>query len=200
MPTAVTILTQTPSDTTRSEQAPRAVANRAARTTSSCCYRTDGDKRGGSDSAGGAGERDRRGGAQPHLPQQRHGRHPRVVFINVDDSEATTGPVPPGAPAYVLLTCRIPPSPPKIIGGFSIPALDAERLLAGAATIDPSRSRRGAGILPQRRRGVVQAGDCHPRRLRLAADDLRWPNQTPLPPAVAHCLFCLAVAGKAPIW
>ena len=30
-----------------------------------------------------------------------------------------------------------------VIGGLSIPALDAERLLVGAATIDPFRSRTG---------------------------------------------------------
>ena len=53
----------------------------------------------------------------------------------------TTGAVPPGGTANVFLTRRIPP---QIIGGFGIPALDAERLLVGAATIDPFRSRSGA--------------------------------------------------------
>lgn len=31
----------------------------------------------------------------------------------------------------------------KIIGGFGLPFLDAERLLVGVATIDPFRSRTG---------------------------------------------------------
>ena len=62
-------------------------------------------------------------------------------FIDISDNVVTTGAVPPGGTAYVFLTCRIPP---QIIGGFSIPALDAERLLVGAAAIDPFRSRTGA--------------------------------------------------------
>ena len=64
-----------------------------------------------------------------------------VFFIDVSDNVVTTGAVPPGGAAYVFLTCRIPP---QIIGGFGIPALDAERLLVGVATIDPFRSRSGA--------------------------------------------------------
>ena len=40
----------------------------------------------------------------------------------------------------MFVTCQ---TPPQIIGGFSIPALDAERLLADAATMDPFRSRPG---------------------------------------------------------
>lgn len=40
----------------------------------------------------------------------------------------------------MFLTCRIPP---QVIGGFGLPFIDTERLLAGVATIDPSRSRSG---------------------------------------------------------
>lgn len=63
------------------------------------------------------------------------------MFIDADDSEVTTGAVPPGGTAYVFLTCRMSP---QVIGGFGLPFLDAERLLVGAATIDPFRSRSGA--------------------------------------------------------
>ena len=40
----------------------------------------------------------------------------------------------------MFLTCRVPP---QVIGGFWIVALDAERLLVGAATIDPFHSSPG---------------------------------------------------------
>lgn len=137
----VIILIQMLSDSTRSEQALQATANRAARVAALCCYRVDGDGgavevvRAGLENVTSTGARNRifcnndmAGGA-------------RIVFIDVSGDEVATGPVPPGGTAYVFLTCRVPP---KIIGGFGITALDAERLLVGAATIDPFRSRSGA--------------------------------------------------------
>ena len=137
----VIVLIQMLSDTTRSEQALQATANRAARTASLCCYRIDGADgavatvRAGLESVTTAGARNR-----IYCNNDMAGTA-RVVFIDVDDSEVTTGPVPPGGTAYVFLTCRIPP---QIIGGFGIPAIDAERLMVGVATIDPFRSRSGA--------------------------------------------------------
>lgn len=137
----VIILIQMLSDSTRSEQALQATANRAARVAALCCYRVDGD--------GGAVEVVR-AGLESVTSTGAHNRifcnndmagGARVVFIDVSGDEVTTGPVPPGGTAYVFLTCRIPP---KIIGGFGIAALDAERLMVGAATIDPFRSRSGA--------------------------------------------------------
>ena len=137
----VIVLTQMLSDTTRAEQAPRAVANRAARVAALCRYRVDG--------AGGAAATVRAGleratdaaaGNRIYCNNDL-ASDANVVFIDADDSEVTTGPVPPGGTAYVFLTCRIPP---QIIGGFGIPALDAERLLVGVAIIDPFRSRSGA--------------------------------------------------------
>ena len=137
----VIILIQMLSDSTRSEQALQATANRAARTASLCCYRIDGADgavatvRAGLESVTTTGARNR------IFCNNDMAGTARVVFINVDGDEVTTGPVPPGGTAYVFLTCRIPP---QIIGGFGIPALDAERLMVGAATIDPFRSRSGA--------------------------------------------------------
>ena len=137
----VIILIQMLSDSTRSEQALQATANRAARTASLCCYRIDGADgavatvRAGLESVTTTGARNR------IFCNNDMAGTARVVFIDVDGSEVTTGPVPAGGTAYVFLTCRIPP---QIIGGFGIPALDAERLLVGAATIDPYRSRSGA--------------------------------------------------------
>ena len=133
-------LTQMLSDTTRSEQAPQAAANRAARTAALCCYRIDG--------AGGAVATVRAGlesvtsaaaGNRIYCNNDMAG-DASVFFIDVSDNVVTTGAVPPGGTAYVFLTCRIPP---QIIGGLGIPALNAERLLAGAAAIDPFRSRSG---------------------------------------------------------
>ena len=136
----VIVLTQMLTDT-RAEQAPQATANRAARVAALCCYRVDG--------AGGAVATVRAG--LERVTDATAGNRiycnndlaadANVVFIDTDDSEVTTGPVPPGGTAYVFLTCRIPP---QVIGGFGLPGLDAERLLVGAATIDPFRSRSGA--------------------------------------------------------
>ena len=137
----VIVLIQMLSDTTRSEQALQAVANRAARTAALCCYQIDG--------AGGAVATVRAGlesvtsaaaGNRIYCNNDMAG-DASVFFIDVSDNVVATGPVPPGGTAYVFLTCRIPP---QIIGGFGIPALDAERLLVGVATIDPFRSRSGA--------------------------------------------------------
>ena len=137
----VIVLTQMLSDTTRSEQAPQAAANRAARTAALCCHRIDG--------AGGAAATVRAGlesvtsaaaGNRIYCNNDMAG-DASVFFIDVSDNVATTGAVPPGGTAHVLLTRRIPP---QIIGGLGIPALDAERLLVGAAAIDPLRSRSGA--------------------------------------------------------
>ena len=136
----VIVLIQMLSDTTRSEQALQAVANRAARVAALCCHRVDGADgavavvRAGLESVTSAAAGNR------IYCNNDMAADANVVFIDVDDSEVTTGPVPPGGTAYVFLTCRIPP---QIIGGFGIPALDAERLLVGAATIDPYRSRSG---------------------------------------------------------
>lgn len=137
----VIVLIQMLSDSTRSEQALQATANRAARVAALCCYRVDGD--------GGAVEVVRAGlesvtdtaaGNRIYCNNDMAG-DASVVFIDVSGDEVTTGPVPPGGTVYVLLTCRIPP---QVIGGFGLPALDAERLLVGTATIDPFRSRSGA--------------------------------------------------------
>ena len=136
----VIVLIQMLSDTTRSEQALQAVANRAARVAALCYHRVDGADgavavvRAGLESVTSAAAGNR------IYCNNDMAADANVVFIDVDDSEVTTGPVPPGGTAYVFLTCRIPP---QIIGGFGIPALDAERLLVGAATIDPYRSRSG---------------------------------------------------------
>ena len=136
----VIILIQMLSDSTRSEQALQATANRAARTASLCCYRIDGADgavatvRAGLESVTTTGARNR------IFCNNDMAGTARVVFIDKAGAEVTSGPVPPGGTAYVFLTCRIPP---QVIGGFGIPALDAERLLVGAATIDPFRSRSG---------------------------------------------------------
>ena len=136
----VIILIQMLSDSTRSEQALQATANRAARTASLCCYRIDGADgavatvRAGLENVTAAGARNR------IFCNNDMAGAARVVFIDKAGDEVTTGAVPPGGTAYVFLTCRIPP---QIIGGFGIPGLDAERLLVGAATIDPFRSRSG---------------------------------------------------------
>ena len=137
----VIILIQMLSDTTRSEQALQAIANRSARTAALCCYQIDGT--GGAVAvvrAGLEGVTSAAAGNRIYCNNDMAGTA-RVVFIDVDDSEVTTGPVPPGGTAYVFLTCRIPP---QVIGGFGLPFIDAERLLVGAATIDPFRSRSGA--------------------------------------------------------
>ena len=137
----VIVLIQMLSDTTRAEQALQAVANRAARTAALCCYRVDGAAgavavvRAGLESVTDAAAGNR------IYCNNDMAADANVVFIDVDDSEVTTGPVPPGGTAYVFLTCRIPP---QVIGGFGIPVIDAERLLVGVATIDPFRSRSGA--------------------------------------------------------
>ena len=137
----VIVLIQMLSDTTRSEQALQAVANRAARVAALCCYQIDGT--GGAVATVRAGlERvtDATAGNRIYCNNDMAG-DASVFFIDVSDNVVATGAVPPGGTAYVFLTCRIPP---QIIGGFGIPALDAERLLVGAATIDPFRSRSGA--------------------------------------------------------
>ena len=137
----VIVLIQMLSDSTRSEQALQATANRAARVAALCCYRVDGD--------GGAVEVVRAGlesvtstaaGNRVYCNNDMAG-DANIVFIDVSGDAVTTGPVPPGGTAYVFLTCRVPP---QVIGGFGIAALDAERLLVGTATVDPFRSRSGA--------------------------------------------------------
>ena len=137
----VIVLIQMLSDTTRAEQALQATANRAARVAALCCYRVDGT--GGAAATVRAGlERvtDAAAGNRIYCNNDL-AADANVVFIDVDDSEVTTGAVPPGGTAYVFLTCRIPP---QVIGGFGLPFIDAERLLVGVATIDPFRSRSGA--------------------------------------------------------
>ena len=127
MLTMAIALTQMPSDTTRSEQAPQAAANRAARTAALCCYRIDG--------AGGAAATVRAGlesvtsaaASNRIYCNNDMAADADVVFIDADDSEAA-GAAPPGGTAHAFLTRRIPP---QTIGGFGLPALDAERLLAG---------------------------------------------------------------------
>ena len=136
----VIVLIQMLSDSTRSEQALQATANRAARTASLCCYRIDGaDGAVATVRAGLENVTDAAAGNRIYCNNDMAGTA-RVVFIDVDDSEVTSGAVPPGGTAYVFLTCRIPP---QVIGGFGLPFLDAERLLVGVATIDPFRSRSG---------------------------------------------------------
>ena len=128
-------------DTTRAEQAPQAVANRAARVAALCCYRADG--------AGEAAatvrarlERatDAAAGNRIHC-NNNLAADANGVLIDADDSENATGAVPPGGTAHMFSTRRIPP---QIIGGLGPPFIDAERLLVGAAAIDPFRSRSGA--------------------------------------------------------
>lgn len=137
----VIILIQMLSDSTRSEQALQAIANRAARTAALCCYRVDGTS-GAVEvvRAGLASVTSAAAGNRVYCNNDMAG-DARVVFSDVSGTEVTTGPVPPGGTVYVLLTCRVPP---QVIGGFGIPSLDAERLLVGSATIDPFRSRSGA--------------------------------------------------------
>ena len=137
----VIILLQMLSDSTRSEQALQATANRAARVAALCCYRVDGDD--GAVAAVRAGLENvtsAAAGNRIYCNNDMAGTA-RVLFIDVAGDEVTTGPVPPGGTAYVFLTCRVPP---QVIGGFGIASLDAERLLVGTATIDPFRSRSGA--------------------------------------------------------
>ena len=98
-------------------------------------------RRRGGGGAGEAGECNRRGARNRIFCNNDMAGTARVVFIDKAGDEVTSSAVPPGGTAYVFLTCRIPP---QVIGGFGIPALDAERLLVGAATIDPFRSRSGA--------------------------------------------------------
>ena len=137
----VIILIRIFSDSTRSEQALQAAANRAARAAALCCYQIDGND--------GAVEVVRAGlksvtntaaGNRIFCTNDLAG-DTNVVFIDVYGDAVTTGPVPPGGTVYVFLTCRVPP---QVIGGFGIAALDAERLLVGTATVDPFRSRSGA--------------------------------------------------------
>ena len=123
----VTALTQMLSDTTRAEQAPRAVANRAARAAALCRYQAGG--------ASGAAATVRAGLERATAAAAGNRIHCNndlaadadVVFIDADDSEAA-GAAPPGGTAHAFSTRRIPP---QTIGGFGLPALDAERLLAG---------------------------------------------------------------------
>ena len=138
----VIILIRIFSDSTRSEQALQAAANRAARTAALCCYQIDG--------TGGAVEVVRSGlenvtntaASNRIFCTNDLAGDAIVVFIDVSGDAVSTGPVPPGGTVYVFLTCRVPP---QIIGGFGLPALDAERRLVGTATIDPFRSRSRSG-------------------------------------------------------
>ena len=137
----VIVLIQILSDSTRSEQALQATANRAARVAALCCYRVDGDD--GAVAvvrAGLANVTNAAAGNRVYCNNDMAGTA-SVIFIDVSGDEVTTGPVPPGGTAYVFLTCRVPP---QVIGGFGIASLDAERRLVGAATVDPFRSRPGA--------------------------------------------------------
>lgn len=136
----VIVLTQMPSDSTRAEQAPRAAANRTARVAALCCYRADGAS--GTAATVRAGPQSATGTAAGNRIYCNNdtASDARVVFIDVSGSEVITGPVPPGGTACVFLTCRVPP---QVIGGLGLPFIDAERLLAGAAAINPSRSRTG---------------------------------------------------------
>lgn len=103
------LLIQMLSDTTRFEQALQAVANRAARTASLCCYRVDGADgavavvRARLESVTTTGARNR------IFYNNDMAADARVVFIDVAGDEVTSGAVPPGGTAYVFLTCRIPP-------------------------------------------------------------------------------------------
>ena len=137
----VIVLIRMLSDSTRSEQALQATANRTARVAALCCYRVDGDDGAVATVRAGLANVTSTAAANRIFCSNDLAADANVVFIDVDGDEVTTGPVPPGGTAYVFLTCRIPP---QIIGGFGIPGLDAERLLVGVATIDPFRSRSGA--------------------------------------------------------
>lgn len=75
----------------------------------------------------------------PRLVQQRHGWHRPRGLQPHGQRRGRHGPRAAGGTAYVFLT----ESRLKIIGGFGLPFLDAERLLVGVATIDPFRSRTG---------------------------------------------------------
>lgn len=137
----VIVLIQMLSDSTRSEQALQATANRAARVAALCCYRVDGTSgavevvRAGLESVTSAAA-----GNRVYCNNDMAG-DANIVFIDVSGDAVATGPVPPGGTVYVFLTCRVPP---QVIGGFGLPFLDAERLLVGTATVDPFRSRSGA--------------------------------------------------------
>ena len=134
----VIVLIQMLSDTTRAGQALQAVANRAARVAALCCYRIDGA--GGATATVRAGESNRHGARNRIHCNNNLAADANVVFIDAAGAEAAAGAVPPGGTAYVFSTRRIPP---QVIGGFGLPFIDAERLLAGAVTIDPFRSAPG---------------------------------------------------------
>lgn len=136
----VIVLIQILADSTRAEQALQAAANQTARAAALCCWRVDGDSGAVATARAGLSSVTDTAAVNRVWCNNDFAGDARFVFTDTAGAEVTAGPVPPGGTVHVFLTCRVPP---QIIGGFGIPALTAERLLVGTATIDPFRSRPG---------------------------------------------------------
>ena len=124
----------------RVEQALQSTANRAARTASLCCHRTEGAE-GAVHAALEAAERS--GAGNRIVCNNDLVGESRIRFTDVEGNDVPIGPeaaVPPGGTVSVLLTCRIPT---EVLGGVGFPGLDVERRALGAASIDPFRTRSG---------------------------------------------------------
>lgn len=124
----------------RVEQVLQSTANRAARTASLCCHRTEGAEA-VVHAALQAAER-AAAGNRIVCTNDLVGES-RISFTDVEGNdvpiEAETV-VPPGGTVSVLLTCRIPP---EVLGGVGFPGLDVERRARGVASVDPFRARSG---------------------------------------------------------
>ena len=132
-------------DSARIEQSLQATANRAARTASLCCYRT-GDAQQAAKAVIAAAERDaalNRVRCNNDLAADS-----LVVFEDAaggvvavaEDADGDFPPVPPAGIVHVYLRCVVPP---QLLGGSTLGIFDAQRTVAGAATVDPYRSRPG---------------------------------------------------------
>lgn len=132
-------------DSGRVEQSLQATANRAAHTASLCCLRTDGAQQAAL-AVLAAAERDaafNRVRCNNDLAADS-----AVVFEDADggivagaaDGAGVHPPVPPAGIVHVYLRCVVPP---QILGGLTLGIFDAERTVAGAASVDPYRHRPG---------------------------------------------------------
>ena len=142
----VIMLLQMLSESSRTEQALQATANRAARTASLCCHLI-----GGPNGAEAVADASLRSAASANaynrvLCNNDFVGDSTVLFTDVngdvvsdlDPHDDIHPAVPPGGVVHVFLTCVLPP---QILGGFGLPGLEAERTVVGTATVDPYRSR-----------------------------------------------------------
>ena len=135
-------------DTGRVEQSLQATANRAAHTASLCCYRTGGPH-GAQQVAEAVIAAAARDGAYNRVRcnndlaadstvvfEDPHGR----IVSSDPDADGVYAPVPPAGIVHVYLRCV---TPPQILGGFALGIFNAERTVAGSASVDPYRHRHG---------------------------------------------------------